>query len=66
MSERTYKVTYKWHWNDTNPTVKIFNDFDEMQDWIANEKFQRGSLTEGYDHESAEEIESSLIHIEEL
>ena len=32
--ERTYQVTYACDYMDTNPTVKVFDLFEDMSDWI--------------------------------
>ena len=37
MIERTYKVTYCCDYLDSNPVIKTFDDYDEMQDWISEE-----------------------------
>ena len=72
--ERTYKVTYAIDSLDPNPTIKKFDDFDEMQDWISDELSHRVqwsvdhspySISEA-ERAALEEQEYSLINIEEL
>ena len=72
--ERTYKVTYACDSLDPNPTIKTFDCFNEMEDWI-NEEVE-GRVQFHVDHssysidekerESIEEQERALIRIEEL
>jgi len=72
--ERTYKVTYACDSLDPNPTVKTFDCFYEMQDWINDEvevriQFQVEHSPFSIDEkerESIEELERSLIRIEEV
>ena len=72
--ERTYKVTYACDYLDPNPTVKTFDDFDEMQDWLTEEVqsrldfyVQHSPYTVSEDDlKSQEEIEYSLVKIEEV
>ena len=72
--ERTYKVTYACDYLDPNPTVKTFDDFDEMQDWLTEEVqsrldfyVQHSPYTVSEDDlKSQEEIEYSLVRIEEV
>jgi hypothetical protein len=71
--ERTYKVTYAIDSLDPNPTIKTFDEWNEMQDWINEEVSQRVQWT--VDHSpylisenelvALEEQEHSLINIEE-
>ena len=72
--DKKYKVTYAIDYLDTNPTIKYFDLWDEMQDWIAEEVANRVQWS--VDHspysisekelEELEEIEHSLIKIKEL
>ncbi len=39
--ERTYQVTYACDYMDTNPTVKVFDLFEDMSDWIEEEVSNR-------------------------
>ena len=72
--ERTYKVTYACDSLDPNPTVKTFDCFYEMEDWINDEveeriQFQVDHSSYSIDEkerESIEELERSLIRIEEV
>ena len=71
---RTYKVTYSVYHLDNNPTIKIFDEWYEMQDWISEEVNNRVQWT--VDHspysiseeelEQLEEEEYSLINIKEI
>ena len=71
---RTYKVTYSIDHLDNNPTIKIFDEWYEMQDWISEEVNNRVQWT--VDHspysiseeelEQLEEEEYSLINIKEI
>jgi hypothetical protein len=71
--ERIYKVTYAIDSLDPNPTIKTFDEWNEMQDWINEEVSQRVQWT--VDHSpylisenelvALEEQEHSLINIEE-
>ena len=71
---RTYKVTYPVNHLDNNPTIKIFDEWYEMQDWISEEVNNRVQWT--VDHspysiseeelEQLEEEEYSLINIKEI
>ncbi len=71
---RTYKVTYSVDHLDNNPTIKIFDEWYEMQDWISEEVNNRVQWT--VDHspysiseeelEQLEEEEYSLINIKEI
>jgi hypothetical protein len=71
--KRTYKVTYAIDSLDPNPTIKTFDEWNEMQDWINEEVSQRVQWT--VDHSpylisenelvALEEQEHSLINIEE-
>ena len=70
----TYKVTYAIDSLDPNPTVDLFDTFDEAQDWISDEVERR------VDHivqhlalpiredelDEIREIELSLVSIEEV
>ena len=72
--DKKYKVTYAIDYLDTNPTIKYFDLWDEMQDWIAEEVANRVQWS--VDHspysisekelEELEEMEHSLIKIKEL
>ena len=39
--EKTYQVTYACYTLDQNPIVKVFNEFNEMSDWIEVEVSNR-------------------------
>jgi len=71
---RTYKVTYAIDSLDPSPTVKEFDEYNEMQDWIIDEVSHRVqwsvdhspySLSEK-DRQDLEQTEYSLINIKEL
>mgnify|MGYP000143213871 CR=1 FL=1 len=72
--DKKYKVTYSSDYLDKNPTIKYFDLWDEMQDWIAEEVSNRVQWC--VDHspysisekelKELEEIEHSLIKIKEL
>jgi hypothetical protein len=72
--ERTYKVTYAIDSLDPSPTIKKFDDFDEMQDWISNAVNYRIRWSVNHspypisktELKAIEEQEYSLINIEEL
>ena len=72
--ERTYKVTYACYSLDPNPTVKTFDCFYDMEDWINEEvegrvQFQVEHSPFSIDEkerESIEESERALIRIEEV
>ena len=71
---RTYKVIYAIDHLDNNPTIKKFDDFDEMQDWISEEVNNRVQWS--IDHsphsisedelQGIEQEEYSLITIQEI
>jgi len=71
--ERIYKVTYAIDSLDTNPTIKEFDEYNEMHDWISDEVSHRVQWS--VDHSpysisetelaAIEEQEYSLINIEE-
>ena len=71
---RIYKVTYAIDHLDNNPTVKIFDEWNEMQDWISEEVNNRVQWT--VDHspysisenelQGIEQEEYSLITIQEV
>ena len=71
--ERIYKVTYAIDSLDPHPTIKEFDDFDEMQNWISDTVSHRVQWS--VDHspysiseselEALEEQEYCLINIEE-
>ena len=71
---RNYKVTYACDSLDSNPIVKTFDDFDEMQDWLTEEVqsrldfyVQHSPYTVSEDDlKGQEEIEYSLVKIEEV
>jgi hypothetical protein len=70
----TYKVTYAIDSLDPNPTVDIFDTFDEAQDWISDEVerrvdhiVQHSALPIREDElDEIREIELSLVSIEEV
>ena len=72
--ERTYKVTYPCDSLDPNPTIKIFDCFNEMEDWISEELEHRISYTVQHspftiseeEYVAIEENERALIRIEEV
>ena len=44
----TYKVTYAIDTLDPKPTVKVFDCFDTMQDWISEERSRRVEFSMTY------------------
>lgn len=64
--ERTYQVTYARDYLDPNPTVKTFDEWYEMQDWITSEVEYRVQQVDKEDRTSQEEIEYTLIQIKEV
>mgnify|MGYP001252076202 CR=1 FL=1 len=74
IMERTYQVTYACDSLDPNPIVRIFNEFNEMSDWIEETVADRMdwfvqhspwtiSNDEWYEQR---EIEYSLIKVKEV
>jgi len=71
---RTYKVTYAIDSLDPNPTVKEFDEYNEMQDWIIDEVSHRVQWSVDHspysisekDRQDLEQTEYSLINIKEL
>tara|TARA_R100001443_G_scaffold33227_2_gene47189 strand:+ start:609 stop:869 length:261 start_codon:yes stop_codon:yes gene_type:complete len=71
---RIYKVTYAIDSLDNNPTIKIFDEWHEMQNWISEEVNNRVQWTVEHspysisenELEQLEEQEYSLINIEEI
>ena len=39
--DKHYQVTYACDYMDTNPTVKVFDLFEDMSDWIEETVSQR-------------------------
>jgi archaellum component FlaD/FlaE len=74
MIERTYTVTYSCDYLDSNPVIKTFDDYYEMQDWISEEVQARLDFFVQHspytiseeDLKNQEEIEYSLMTIKEL
>ena len=64
--QRTYQVTYARDYLDPHPTVKTFDEWDEMQDWITSEVERRVQQVGPEDRTSQEEIEYTLINIKEV
>jgi len=72
--ERTYQVTYPCDSLDFNPTVKTFDLFDEMQDWITEEVGARVQFFVDHspfpisdkERQDQEQLEYSLIQIKEI
>lgn len=70
----TYKVTYAIDYLDPNPTVDLFDTFDEAQDWISEEVerrvdhiVQHSALPISEDElDEIRETELSLVSIEEV
>lgn len=71
MFNKKFKVTYAADSLDSNPTVKIFDLFDEVQDWIFEEKQRRIDYVVQHSQETLskseldelDEAEMSLISI---
>ena len=64
--EKTYKVIYARDYLDPNPTVKTFDEWYEMQDWITSEVERRVQQVDKEDRTNQEEIEYTLIQIKEV
>ena len=64
--QRTYKVTYARDCLDPNPTVKTFDEWYEMKDWITSEVARRVPLVAPEDRTSPQDIEYPLINIKEV
>jgi hypothetical protein len=69
-----YKVTYAIDSLDTDPTIKIFDFFDEAQDFITEEVSLRVQwfvdhspyMISEEEREHQEEIEYTLVRLEEV
>jgi hypothetical protein len=69
-----YKVTYAIDYLDTDPTIKIFDFFDEAQDFITEEVSLRVQwfvdhspyMISEEEREHQEEIEYTLVRLEEV
>ena len=64
--ERTYQVTYARDYLDPHPTVKTFDEWYEMQDWITEEVERRIQQVDAEYRTSQKEIEYTLINIKEV
>jgi hypothetical protein len=62
---RIYKVTYAIDSLDNNPTVKIFDEWYEMQNWISEEVNNRVQWTVEHSPYSISENELQGIEQEE-
>ena len=71
---KNYQVTYACDYNDPRPTVKTFEFFDEMQDWLMEEVENRVqwfvdhspyAISEN-DRQDQEQFEYSLVKIKEV
>ena len=63
--DRIYKVTYAIDSLDNNPTIKIFDEWNEMQDWISEEINNRIQWTVNHSPYSISENELQGIKQEE-
>lgn len=71
---KNYQVTYACDSNDPKPTVKTFEFFDEMQDYITQEVEHRVQWFVDHspyaisekDRQDQEQFEYSLVQIKEL
>ena len=69
-----YKVTYKIDSLDTNPSIEMFNDQNEMFDYIHEEVQRRINWSVEHspyslsdkDRKDMEAVEYSLVRIDEL
>ena len=69
-----YKVTYSIDYLDSNPTIKYFDEWYDMQDYVSDEIQRRIDYTVQHspftiseeEYKEIEEYENSLIKIEEL
>lgn len=64
--QRTYQVTYARDYLDPHPTVKTFNEWHELQDWITEEVERRVQQVDPEDRAGQEEIEYTLLTIKEV
>ena len=72
--QRTYQVTYARDYLDPHPTVKTFDEWYEMQDWITEEVEHRVQFFVDHspymvtekEREDQEQFEYSLIQIKEV
>ncbi len=72
--QRTYQVTYARDYLDPNPTVKTFNEWDEMQDCITEEVERRVQffvdhspfMVTDQERLDQEQIEYTLLTIKEV
>tara|TARA_R100000655_G_scaffold17384_1_gene37157 strand:- start:691 stop:957 length:267 start_codon:yes stop_codon:yes gene_type:complete len=65
LMERQYQVTAAVAALDSNPTIKIFDEFYEMQDWIEEEMQQRMEWIVQHSPYSISEEEYKAIEQEE-
>ena len=71
---KNYQVTYACDYCDPRPTVKTFEFFDEMQDWLMEEVEHRVQWFVDHspyaisekDRQDQEQFEYSLVQIKEL
>ena len=69
-----YKVTYPHDEMDYKPTVKFFEFFNDMEDWVHEEVQRRVDFTVQHssdtvserEYEEIEEYERTLVRIEEI
>ena len=71
---KNYQVTYACDYCDPRPTVKTFEFFDEMQDWLMEEVEHRVQWFVDHspyaisekDRKDQEQFEYSLVQIKEV
>ena len=69
-----YKVTYASDYLDPNPTIKIFEEHYEMEEWVNDEVQRRIEFQTQHspffisedDYKDMEDTEYALIRIEEI
>ena len=73
-SDPQYKVSYYHDEMDYKPTVKFFEFFNDMEDWVHEEVQRRVDFTVQHssdtvserEYEEIEEYEKTLVRIEEI
>jgi len=74
MEDNMWKVTYASDNLDPNPTIKIFDLWNELEDWINEEVQDRVQWTVDHspysiseeEREQIEELEFSLVNIKNI
>ena len=74
LTTKKYKVTYAIDYNDPNPTIKYFDEWHTMQEWVDEEVQGRIDFQVQHspffinekDLKDIEEVEYSLVKVDEL